>query len=107
MAFKISSDTVISNSLAGTGRSFGRKGKATLTSANKYTIDCSSGNFFGVLDSTLKDSLTFTRVIFNNVPTTGKLYECYISFKNVLVNEQRQPVVRAVLSCKDKGELLF
>jgi hypothetical protein len=27
--------------------------------------------------------------------------------ENVLVNEQRQPVVRAVLSCKDKDELLF
>ena len=27
--------------------------------------------------------------------------------ENVLVNEQRQPVVRAVLSCKDKKELLF
>jgi hypothetical protein len=27
--------------------------------------------------------------------------------ENVLVNEQRQPVVRAVLACKDKKELLF
>lgn len=27
--------------------------------------------------------------------------------ENVLVNEQRQPVVRAVLSCKDKKDLLF
>lgn len=27
--------------------------------------------------------------------------------ENVLVNDQRQPVVRAVLSCKDKKDLLF
>ena len=27
--------------------------------------------------------------------------------ENVLVNDQRQPVIRAVLSCKEKEELLF
>ena len=27
--------------------------------------------------------------------------------ENVLVNDQRQPVIRAVLSCKEKAELLF
>ena len=27
--------------------------------------------------------------------------------ENVLVNNQRQPVIRAVLSCKDKKDLLF
>jgi hypothetical protein len=75
-----------------------RLGKVTI---ENQTYDLSiSNDFMHVWQNTI-DNQAYTNSLSR---IDGSLT---VIAENVLVNEQRQPVVRAVLSCKDKKELLF
>jgi hypothetical protein len=75
-----------------------RLGKVTIEDAT-YDLTISN-DFMHVWQNTIDDQ-AYTNSLSR---VDGSLT---VIAENVLVNEQRQPVVRAVLSCKDKDELLF
>ena len=75
-----------------------RLGKVTIENAT-YDLTISN-DFMHVWQNTI-DNQAYTNSLSR---VDGSLT---VIAENVLVNEQRQPVVRAVLSCKDKDELLF
>jgi hypothetical protein len=75
-----------------------RLGKVTIENAT-YDLTISN-DFMHVWQNTIDDQ-AYTNSLSR---IDGSLT---VIAENVLVNEQRQPVVRAVLSCKDKDELLF
>ena len=75
-----------------------RLGKVTIENAT-YDLTISN-DFMHVWQNTIDDQ-AYTNSLSR---VDGSLT---VIAENVLVNEQRQPVIRAVLSCKDKDELLF
>lgn len=75
-----------------------RLGKVTIENAT-YELSISN-DFMHVWQNTIDDQ-AYTNSLSR---IDGSLT---VIAENVLVNDQRQPVVRAVLSCKDKKELLF
>ena len=75
-----------------------RLGKVTIENATyELTI---SNDFMHVWQNTI-DEQAYTNSLSR---LDGSLT---VIAENVLIDEQRQPVVRAVLSCRDKDELLF